>query len=209
MTNFTDNTDRYKTNFQRIKIPYTHRSGNANLKLSFEDLSVGSQVQFDDARVVKQSIRKQTSHAYFEDFEDIDEGWGPFISSKPSSYTTHLSELHAGYTDDTIDGHFSLKTWREGNGEVYRTSPAMIRFKPNSRYKVQFDYKSTVKGVYRVVVHSAKNNKVLMDSPLDGASSFSGEFTTANYEDYYISITKQGDGIFIIDNFAIDGNLDR
>jgi endo-alpha-N-acetylgalactosaminidase len=205
--NFTDNTDRYKTNFQRLKVPYIHQGENSEIKLSFKESTMGSSVQFDDVRIVKQGNNNKTTYGYFEDFEDVDEGWGPFIASKPSAYKTHLSELHQGYTDDVIDGNFSLKTWQEGNGEVYRTSPSMIRFKPNSLYKIKFDYKSTENDAYRVVVRSVEGNKEVLNLPLDGSSTFSGEFTTTNQDDYYLSVTKKGNGILIIDNFSIKGNL--
>lgn len=207
--NFTDNTDRFKTNFQRIKVPFVYQGNSPVVNLSFKGQSEGASVQFDDVRIVRNVNKKNGSHAYFEDFEHVDEGWGPFIASKPSSYKTHLSELHEGYTDDTIDGNFSLKTWKEGNGEVYRTSPSMIRFKPNSSYRIKFNYKSTEDGVYRVVVRSVKDNRELINASLDGNSVFSAEFKTTDKDDYYISTTKKGNGILVIDNFAIDGDLDK
>lgn len=206
--NFTDNTDRYKTNFQRIKVPFIYQGVDSVLSLSFKGETEGALAQFDDVRIVKMAKEKKTSPAYFEDFEDVDEGWGPFIASKPSLYKTHLSELHKGYTDDTIDGNFSLKTWQEGDGEVYRTSPSMIRFKPNATYRLKFDYKSTEKGVYRLVIRSLKDNKELVNVPLNGTATYSGKFTTGNQDDYYISTTKKGNGVFIIDNFSIDGDLE-
>ena len=209
VTNFTDNTDRYNTNFQRIKVPYLYQGGKVEVMLSFQGGIEGSSVEFDDVRIVKQANIKKTAYAYFEDFEDVDEGWGAFIASKPSSYKTHLSQRHEGYTDDTIEGDFSLKTWQEGNGEVYRSSPSMIRFKPNAVYKIKFDYKSTEKGVYRVVVRSVKDNKEVLNLPLDGSSTFSGEFTTTSQDDYYIAAMKKGNGTLVMDNFAIEGNLDK
>ncbi|SMC92098.1 endo-alpha-N-acetylgalactosaminidase family protein [Pedobacter nyackensis] len=208
VVNFTDNTDRFNTKFQRMKVSFVYQGGSNVLNLSFKGVAEGSFVQFDDVRIVK-GVNQESAHAYFEDFEHVDEGWGPFIASKASSYKTHLSERHEGYTEDTIDGNFSLKTWQEGNGEVYRTSPAMIRFRPNTPYKIKFDYKSTEKGVYRLVVRSVKDNKELINVPLDGTSVFSGEFTTTNTDDYYICTTKKGNGILVIDNFSIDGNLDQ
>jgi endo-alpha-N-acetylgalactosaminidase len=209
VTNFTDNTDRFNTKFQRIKISFVYNGEGNALNLSCKAANDTSFVQFDDLRIVKNTNQKTTTHAYFEDFENVDEGWGPFIASKSSAYKTHLSERHEGYTEDTIDGDFSLKTWQEGNGEVYRTSPAMIRFKPNAAYKIRFDYKSTEKGVYRLVVRSVKDNKEVLNAPLDGSSVFTGEFTTTNVDDYYICTMKKGAGILVIDNFAIDGNLDK
>ncbi|NRF41072.1 endo-alpha-N-acetylgalactosaminidase family protein [Pedobacter foliorum] len=209
VTNFTDNTDRFNTKFQRIKISFVYNGGSDAVKLYFKAANDTSFVQFDDVRIVKNTNQKIPTHAYFEDFENVDEGWGPFIASKSSAYKTHLSERHEGYTDDTIDGDFSLKTWQEGNGEVYRTSPTMIRFRPNASYKIRFDYNSTEKGAYRLVVRSVKDNKEVLNAPLDGATVFTGEFTTTNVDDYYICTVKKGNGILVIDNFSIDGNLDK
>lgn len=209
VVNFTDNTDRFNTNFQRIKLSFVYQGGSNALNLSFRGAKAGAFAEFDDVRIVQSTNQEKSGHAYFEDFEQVDEGWGPFIASKASAYKTHLSERHEGYTEDTIDGNFSLKTWQEGNGEVYRTSPAMIRFRPNTSYKIKFDYKSTEKGAYRLVVRSVKDNKELMNLPLDGSSVFSGEFTTTDTDDYYVCTTKKGNGILVIDNFSIDGNLDQ
>lgn len=207
--NFTDNSDRYNTFFQRIKLPVTHKGGKVALKLSFLADDDSSFADFDDVRIVAQKKRTVTNNRYFEDFEDVDEGWGPFIAARPSAYKTHLSEFHSGYTNDTIEGRYSLKTWKEGNGEVYRTSPAILRFKPEHEYAMRFLYKATNDGVYRVVVRSKKDDREVLNEILNGEGTFNGQFTTGKAADYYVVITKNGDGMFVMDNFMIEGEPDR
>lgn len=207
--NYTDNSDRYNTYFQRIKLPVTHSVEAGNLELSFSAHNDTSYVYFDDVRIVVQKKRTVTGNCYFEDFEDVDEGWGPFVAAKPSAYTTHLSELHEGFTDDTLEGRYSLKTWREGNGEVYRTVPSIIRFKPEKEYQMQFLYKVTNDDVYRVVVQSKKDDCEVLNEMLNDEGIFRGKFVTGLASDYYVVITKEGNGTLIIDDFKIEGELGR
>lgn len=201
--NYTDNTDKYNTRYQRMLIPFV-AEGNEQLSLTFKADNDTSTVEFDDVRLVATKHNPQIGEGiYFEDFENVDEGWGPFTAAKPSSYTTHLSNRNEGYTNDVLLGNWSLKTWREGNGEVYRTSPAIIQFDSNQRYHLAFVYQASKDNVYGVLVRSAKTGEELLAATLDGAGRFAQDFTTGNADDYYVVITKHGDGTFLLDNFML------
>ncbi|SDE10446.1 endo-alpha-N-acetylgalactosaminidase family protein [Niabella drilacis] len=205
--NFTDNSDRYGTRFQCLKIPFRYEGGAALVQLGFEPGTADANASFDDVRLIGHPLTGKPGYLVYEDFEQVDEGWGPFIASKPSAYTTHLSETHAPYTDDTIDGRFSLKTWREGNGEVMRTSPALIRFEAGKKYRVSLKYKVSAPSVYRLELKSKKAGKTLQSIPLDerNVKETALDFENADADDTYLCVTKKGDGILILDDFGITG----
>ena len=70
-----------------------------------------------------------------------DEGWGPFMYGWEGPMNTHLSEANPPYTNDTIQGRYSLKSRQEGSPDmIYRTVPATLKLKPNTSYNVSFDY---------------------------------------------------------------------
>ena len=208
--NFTDNTDRFRTTWQRLKIPFRMPADEKEIVLSLnggiasEDTAA---VCFDDVRLVECPQAQKTGYAYFEDFEHVDEGWGPFIACQPSAFTTHLSQKNDVYTDNTIHGNWSLATWRERNGEVYRTSPSMIRFAPGQEYEVEFDYKVDTKDVYKVVGKSLSTGKEVFSYELNRPGKCNVRFTTPDCTDFYIAVVKEGNGLLVIDDFGIKGEL--
>lgn len=208
--NFTDNTDRFKTTWQRLKITFRMPAGEREVVLSLnggiasEDTAT---VCFDDVRLVECPQTYKAGYAYFEDFEQVDEGWGPFIACQSSAFTTHLSQKQDVYTDNTIHGNWSLATWRERNGEVYRTSPSMIRFAPGQEYEVEFDYKVDTRDVYKVIGKSLSTGEVLFSYDLNRPGRCNVRFTTPNCTDFYIAVVKEGNGLLVIDDFGIKGEL--
>ncbi|WP_128134190.1 hypothetical protein [Parabacteroides sp. AM58-2XD] len=132
---------------------------------------------------------------------------GSFYPLPTSAFTTHLSEKHGIYTDNTINGNWSLATWRERNGEVYRTSPAMIRFVPGQTYEIEFDYKVDARDVYKVVGISPSEKVPVFSYDLNRPGKCRVCFTVPSCTDFYIAIMKQGNGMLIIDDFGIKGKL--
>ena len=90
---------------QRVIVP-EKPIRNINVYLLFRGAHTG-RVWFDDVRVVEIQKPDPKGHWFYEDFENVDEGWGPFVYGYQGSTRTHLSEAHAPYTDDTIEGQFS------------------------------------------------------------------------------------------------------
>ena len=208
--NYTDNTDRFRTTWQRLKLPFRMPEGNEDLILSLtggDAISDTSSVSFDDVRIVACLQAQKAGYDFFEDFEQVDEGWGPFIASQPSAFTTHLSQRHDVYTNNTIDGDWSLATWRENNGEVYRTSPAIIRFTPEQEYEVSFDYTVDTSGIYKVVGKSLSTGEKVFSYDLNRPGKCQVRFSTPACNDFYIAVEKQGNGLLVIDNFGIKGRM--
>lgn len=210
--NYTDNTDRFGTTWQRLKVPFRLPENKKDIVLSLKGGIAENDtaaVCFDDIRLVECPHSQKVGFDYFEDFEHVDEGWGPFIPSQPSAFTTHLAQKHDVYTDNTIHGNWSLVTWRERNGEVYRTSPSMIRFVPEQEYEVGFDYKVDTGGVYKVIGKSLSTGKQFFSYDLNRSGKCNIRFTTPACSDFYIAVVKQGNGLLVVDDFGVKGKLEK
>jgi len=227
--NYSDNSDKYLSFYQRVRVLFDMPPGldKAELVLRADVGAADSAAAFDDVRVVETRRSDLRGHDYFEDFENVDEGWGPFVYGYQGSTRTHLSETHTPFTDDTIEGQFSLKTFDENNGLNFRTIPARLKFQPNTKYRLGFDYKTRNSGQYKVVIRSddggAAAEKLALDLPGEPMQTqhFTGEFTTGAFGDYYLGIVKNaGDkwkgpkpgikgaadtrAILVLDNLAVD-----
>ena len=227
--NYSDNSDKFLTYYQRIRVLFDVPAGldKAELVLHTDAGAADSTAAFDDARVVETRRSDSRGHDYFEDFEHVDEGWGPFVYGYQGNTRTHLSEAHPPFTDDTIEGQFSLKTFDENNGLNYRSIPARLKFQPNTKYRLSFDYKTRNSEQYRVVVRSDDGGdaaeKLAKDLPGEALETqpFTAEFTTGAYGDYFLGIVKNaGDkwkgpkpgvkgaadtrAILVLDNLAVD-----
>lgn len=219
VSNYTDrtnvlfgvkHTDKYGTNYQRVKVNFTVPEGtdSATIKLKADSGSSTSWVNIDDVRIMKVGLTDQGEHYLFEDFENVDFGFGPFVST--GSDNSHLSQTNAPYTDDTIGGEYSLKI---RSGDYMRTIPATVRFKPNTSYVVGFDYIGYKDLGFTASIKSDKANEagdkenssiktVDLNKTTNGKAVL--EFTTGDYDDYYLEIKKNNDTTLIVDNLFVD-----
>jgi hypothetical protein len=208
-------TDKRGTTYQRMKVYFDVPEGysTAALYLKADPGTPTSRVMFDDVRLVETTRTPQGSHYFFEDFENVDEGWGPFVAGgyQDGACRTHLSRCHAGYTTDTINGNLSLKTRNEpvADEEIYRTLPSMLRLAPNTTYTMSFLYMEENDRQYSVVVrtdHGGPGQEKLNAALSSSDASFCQSFTTGNFDDYYVAVVKNDGsaGTLVIDDFAID-----
>lgn len=212
--NYGDNCAKYMTFYQRFKVLFDVPKGHdkATLYVKAGRGASDSIADFDDVRVVEAVRTDPRGHDFFEDFENVDEGWGPFVYAYQGTMHTHLSELREGYTRDTIDGRFSLKTKDEEAGLVYRTLPVLLKLAPNTTYALSFDYLQDNDEQYSVAVRTDEGGAggESIHCKLPGKNgerhSFSQIFTTGNWEDSYVGMIKNNreKGVLVIDNFAID-----
>lgn len=208
---FVENTDKKGTRYQRLEMRLHGVEAFSLVLCAGKSVSDTTAVRFDDVRLMEVSAPTSGSLAaqaegylYYEDFECVPFGWGPFMLSRPSNCTSHLSERHDPYTaGDVINGDWSFKTLNEGGGEILRTMPSLLSFSPNTGYAVEFEYDAPVAGVYRGVVRSAKTGRTLVSEPLDGRGRFAAEFVTDGADDYYFSVVKAGEGMLVIDDFGV------
>ncbi|MFD5124076.1 endo-alpha-N-acetylgalactosaminidase family protein [Streptomyces sp. NPDC058385] len=148
------------TRFQKAQVLFTVPEGGdeATVTLSGAAGATGTSADFTDVRVTPTKAPANAGKHYFtEDFEAADRAWGPFVNSEGSGSDnphSHRAERHEGYTRDTIDGDFSFKSFRIARGDVWRTVPQTLEFKPGRTYRVGLRYQSDAPGQYRLQVRS-------------------------------------------------------
>ncbi|MGG5461809.1 endo-alpha-N-acetylgalactosaminidase family protein [Clostridium sp. B9] len=240
--NYTVNSDKHNTYFQKINVDFTLPEGVNEVTLSLKagEGDTDSYVRFDNVRVVEHKrsdaeIVNQNENYYYENFESVDEGWGPFVYGYDGPCRTHLSERNAnGYTNDTINGEWSFKTQEGVSGLVARTVPGILKLNPNTKYSIKLDYKfpdndfykpdkyanydiaitsDKAKGSDEETVMRARLGRYEVDEATgNGSGTFEYTFQTGNYDDYYIAIEKLGNGILVLDDLTIneyDGEIDN
>ncbi|MEN8127635.1 MAG: endo-alpha-N-acetylgalactosaminidase family protein [Planctomycetota bacterium] len=166
MTNAVGNSEWNSTRMQRMQVLFEVPAWKRSATITLAVEPGQSAVRFDNVRVVPTVRTRKAGYGFFEDFENVDEGWFPFVKGDAGGVTdptTHLSELHAPYTnagwnnklvDDTLEGQWSLKSHNERKGMVYQTIPQTVRFEPGRMYEVSFDYQSAHDDEYAIVVGS-------------------------------------------------------
>ena len=157
LPNHTDTSSKHKRAWHRLKVVFTApESGRVALALRAAADAGAATVKFDDVRLVKTGVSVApagaTNVVLFEDFENVDEGWGPFMYGFGGDMRTHLSEANPPYTDDTIGGKYSLKSRKEpADNVLYRTVPATLKLKPDTTYRVKFDAMCDTAGIFAFV----------------------------------------------------------
>lgn len=162
--------------FQNMYVYFTAPAGDVTLTLKRE-AGIGD-TYFDNIRIVESEAKNITKDEngrivkFTQDFENSVQGVYPFVIGNIEGVEdnrTHLSELHAPYTqagwdvkklDDVIDGNWSLKVngLCQRTGLVYQTVPQNFRFEPGVTYKVSFDYQAGYEGTYGVAIGDGKYN---------------------------------------------------
>ncbi|AJF69997.1 membrane protein [Streptomyces vietnamensis] len=158
------------TRLQRAKVTFTAPAdGSVPLRIQAASGSPAT-VRIDDVRIVANDPATKAGTAAYEDFEAVDQGWGPFLKGDAGGTTdprTHIAQLHAPYTqagwngkpiDDVIGGAESLKSHDENSGLVYRTAPWTVPMKDGHSYRVEYDYQSSHAGAYEWVTGYDRTN---------------------------------------------------
>ncbi len=230
-TNWTDTSTagnhvaadrKHGTRFQRMFTWFTVPAGGGPVTLSLTAAPGTARVRFDAVRVVP-GRRPDTGGALVaEDFENVPQGWGPFVKGDAGGVTdprTHIAQRHAPYTqrgwngkavDDVIDGTQSLKSRGENVGLVYRTVPHTVRFEPGRRYRVTFRYDNERAGQYAwVTAVDAPGALELVRTPLPATArptTYSYEFTAPDTGEAWVGLRKVGDNgtaEFCLDGFTV------
>ncbi|MBN8458782.1 MAG: discoidin domain-containing protein [Verrucomicrobia bacterium] len=214
--NYTDQSSKYMRNWHRLKLVFTAPT-NGRTDVVLHTGEGAGKVAFDDVRVVKTDVSEPPAGAssvvLYEDFENCDEGWGPFMYGWQGPMNTHLSEANPPYTNDTIGGKYSLKSRLEDSPNLlYRTVPATLKLKPNTTYKISFDYLCDKAGCFALFAGpDAATEFKPADAHIlkDGSwkvTRFTGTFKTDANPDWFVAITKlkkETKGTVVIDNLLI------
>ena len=197
------NDPRTGTDYQRIKVVFDApvAGGEAVLVLEAGPGEPGATAEFDDVRVVATPRSPEAAkHTFWEDFEHVDMGYGPFTCC-PDEHT-HLAEANLPYTQDTINGRFSLKS--RDKGRVLRTLPSSLPLKPRTRYRLSCETLTDDKGGRnRLTVES--RGRVLFERPMAaGRGRIAGEFATGADDSAFLSLWRDGGDSLMIDDLALD-----
>ncbi|RSX56995.1 endo-alpha-N-acetylgalactosaminidase family protein [Bifidobacterium samirii] len=176
--NTNTNTEAGSSYFQNMYVWFTApESGTAEVTLSLKS-DDAEHAYFDDVRILENAYDGIVSEAdgtlktLTNDFENNAQGIWPFVISGIEGVEdnrTHLSELHAPYTqagwdvkkmDDVLDGDWSVKiNGLAGYGTLaYQTIPQNVKFEAGEQYKVSFDYQSGSDDIYAVAIGQGEFN---------------------------------------------------
>jgi endo-alpha-N-acetylgalactosaminidase len=154
---------------QKARVDFTMPTDDANatLTISADAGKADDHTYFDDVRVVARNTdltvnkdgksvdkdgNKVVIYQNFEDTQAI--GLYPFEKGSAGGVEdprVHLSERHDKYTqygwngnkiDDVLEGNWSLKAHKQGDGLIYQTIPQTVYFEPGKQYQVEFDYQT-------------------------------------------------------------------
>ncbi|MDQ0793807.1 endo-alpha-N-acetylgalactosaminidase family protein [Streptomyces sp. B1I3] len=221
-------SERHGTYFQRAKVNFTAPAGGRTTLRIQADGGSTARVRADDVRVVPNAPATRPDTVVYEDFEDVDQGWGPFIKGDAGGSTdprTSISQLHAPYTqagwngkrvDDVLGGKESLKSHEENAGLVHRTAPWTVPMADGHRYEVEFDYVSSHAGAYawvdgydRIGADGVPGSTETRNTPI-GRQLTTGHFSetlTAGCGDTWTGLRKRGDAPegadFVLDGFTV------
>ncbi len=169
--NYMGNSGLNRTRMQRMQVLFDAAPWKSSATISLEIGPGDSAVRFDNVRIIPTVRTVKEGYILFEDFENVDEGWYPFVKGDAGGVTdptTHLSERHSPYTDagwneklvdDTITGDWSLKSHNERLGVVYHTIPQTVRFVPGYKYEFSFDYQSAYADEYSFLIGAGAVDK--------------------------------------------------
>ncbi|MER7243678.1 endo-alpha-N-acetylgalactosaminidase family protein [Kribbella sp. NPDC000426] len=216
--NMVASDDKHDGYYQRTRVVFDAKGSTADLTIG---AAAGTaRVRLDDVRVVQTT---RPAAGLVDDFENVDQGWGPFVKGDAGGVTdprTVLAKKHAPYTqagwngklvDDVLDGDWSLKSHEENAGLVYRTTPSTVNFQPGHKYKVSFDYESGRAGQYAWVQGVDRPDSVEVKATPIGEqrtkATYDQEFVAGCGGDYWVGLRKLSDGgdqtDFVMDNFAV------
>lgn len=142
-------------NYQRLKVNVTIPDNVKEAEISFSVKDGEQPVYVDDFRCwewLTAPNPEADDYYYYEDFENVDENWGPFISQVGGQPYIHLAYKNPDgnqmkyYTLDNPDGTedkdnlVSLKGRQTGAGVFMRTLPSTLDFKQGKKYAVKIDH---------------------------------------------------------------------
>lgn len=206
------------TTMQRMYIFFDIKDMNRSPELCLKAEAGSSRVVFDDVRVEAiNRITKADSIYFTEDFENVPDGLYPFVKGESGGINdprTHLSELHAPYTqkgwngkliDDVIDGNWSLKAHGEPSGLLLQTIPQTLRFTEGKHYTISFKYEASGSD-YALVIGDGKEinmSVTLNHTNLPTETTFT--FTASHSGNSWFGIEKLNDKEtdLVLDNIVV------
>ncbi|MDO4412316.1 endo-alpha-N-acetylgalactosaminidase family protein [Cutibacterium sp.] len=177
--NATASDEKLGTYFQRVPVRFT--SDGSPVTFTVRAADGQATVGVDDVRIVARPAptdpKPTANTVVYEDFEHIDDGYGPFVTGKANAggdARTQLAEKHAPYSqsgwyglvngndrtatqgqkylDNVLDGQWSLMAHEENRGLILRTTPGLVPLEKGHSYRVSMDYQAAYNDDYSVVL---------------------------------------------------------
>ncbi|TYP74846.1 endo-alpha-N-acetylgalactosaminidase family protein [Paenibacillus methanolicus] len=218
-SNYISADAKRDTTMQRMYVTFDVPSGANSATIALRTDGGSAAVTFDDARIGATTRTPNPNNAYFvQNFEDVPSGLYPFIKGPAGGVNdprTHLSELHAPYTqkgwngkaiDDVIAGNWSVKAHSEAQGLLLQTIPQTLRFAPGTNYTVSFQYENQTEGAYAFVV--GEGTAVVSATPFAAATApttYTQAITGSAGGNTWVGIQKANGsaGDFVLDDLVV------
>ncbi|MEV4776903.1 endo-alpha-N-acetylgalactosaminidase family protein [Microbacterium sp. LWH12-1.2] len=224
ITNTVAADEWHSTNLQRLKATVTIPEDGTKPTLTIAAGAGDASVRIDNVRVIKTTGSELGDGVIVsEDFENVDAGWGPFFKGDAGGVTdprTHISERNEPYTqagwndrpiDTILNGDWSLMAHEENSGLVYRTSDYTVPFEQGHRYRVSFDYQSTLADEYAWVngYDSTTGPVVTQTTPFDTVretTRFEQIIDASPCGATFVGLQRTGGGVadLILDDFVVE-----
>ncbi|RJQ76513.1 hypothetical protein D5S17_17795 [Pseudonocardiaceae bacterium YIM PH 21723] len=206
--------EKHDTHFQRIPVHFTVPNGQSSAKIGVKVAAGDATVKLDDARLVRAVGPKVDGATRSWDFEDGNQGLGPFVGGGENASTdarTHRSEKHAPYTqrgwngkaiDDVIDGQWSIKSQEDDAMLVLRTVPGLQTFTPGKKYRITFQYEAAAANHAWITGNGVKEESQPLAATGD-PKTVTYEFTAG--DDAWVGFRHTNDQAaeFALDNFQV------
>lgn len=198
----------WDTEYQKVRVAFDVPEGVTTAKLT-----VTATFKRDDAKVNVDEFRVWTNpsvtpdtndagyknYILYEDFENVEQGYGVFAYAYPSGQYSHLAEYREEanqFTNYVLSGNYSLKTNEFGRvGETLRTIPSEVHFERNTEYEISFQYETGIADTYMLSVKRPDGTSVYEHifeaTELDReGKTVTATFETGDYDDYYVAISQ-------------------
>lgn len=153
--------------YTRLKVDITIPAGVTTATVALSTVAGTNQIWADDFRSWEWTdltgasnpgpSAESENYYYYEDFEHIDENWGPFVSNVNNQPFVNLAYYDYGgdqiktyVVDASETNRTSLKGQQNGSfgtvggtgGIIMRTEPATLNFETGYKYEVSFDHQT-------------------------------------------------------------------
>ena len=177
--------------YTRLKVDITIPAGVTEVTVALSTVAGTNQIWADDFRSCEWTdltgdpnpgpSAESENYYYYEDFEHIDENWGPFVSNVNNQPFVNLAYYDFGgdqiktyVVDPSETNRTSLKGQQNGSfgtvggdgGVIMRTEPATLNFETGYEYTVEFDYQLYME--YQTTAQGAPGK----NGPLDETLSY-------------------------------------
>ena len=177
--------------YTRLKVDITIPAGVTKVTVALSTVAGTNQIWADDFRSWEWTDLTGTenpgpsaeseNYYYYEDFEHIDENWGPFVSNVNNQPFVNLAyydfdgdQIKTYVVDPSETNRTSLKGQQNGSfgtvggdgGVIMRTEPATLNFETGYEYTVEFDYQLYME--YQTTAQGAPGK----NGPLDETLSY-------------------------------------